>query len=69
MIALVVHELAHGDQLKQNARRPPAALLAWVGPPATTLVTPSTKPWSSTEAEVPDVSRRRQPRLPRKANT
>ena len=70
MIALVVkHELAHRDPMKQDDRRPSSAPLARFGPPVTALVTPSTKPRSSTGAEVPDVSRRRQSRLPRKANT
>ncbi|HUJ64736.1 MAG TPA: hypothetical protein VLX59_04295 [Acidimicrobiales bacterium] len=70
MIALVVkHELAHSDPMRQDDRRPPTAPLALIGPRATTLVTPSTKPRSSTGADVPDVSRRRPSRLPRKAST
>ncbi len=70
MIALVVkHELAHGDPMKQDDRRPPTAPAAEIGPRVTTLVTPGTKPRSFTGADVSDVSRRRQTRLPRKANT
>jgi hypothetical protein len=69
MIALAVkHELAHGDPTKGD-RRPPIAPTTRIEPRTMTLITPSTKPRSSTGADVPDVSRRLQSRLPRKANT
>jgi predicted Zn-dependent protease len=69
MFALVVkHELAHSDPMSQHDRRPPTTSLARIGR-ATTLVTPSTKPRSSKGADVPNVSRRLQSRLPPKANT
>ena len=69
MIALVAkHELAGGDRMMQDDRRPPNEPVARIGPRATTLVTPSTKSGTSTGADVPDVLGRLQSRLPRKAN-
>ncbi len=69
MIALVAkHELAHGDPMKQEDERKqptaPVAQIVWRG---TTPAQRRTKPRSSTGADVSDVSRHRQSRLPRES--
>jgi hypothetical protein len=70
MIALVAkHELAHGDPMKQDGRKRPTAPVAQIGSRGATPAQRWTKPRSSPGADLPDVSRHRQSRLPRKANT
>ncbi len=70
MIAVVAkHELAHGDPMKQDGRRPTTAPVARIGWPAATPAPGWTKPRTSTGTGVPEVPRRGQLHLPRKANT
>jgi hypothetical protein len=69
MIALVVeHEPTHSDPMGQHDRRPPTTSVARIGWRATTAPR-STRPRSSAGADAPNVSRRLQPRVPRKADT
>jgi hypothetical protein len=70
MIALVVkHEPAHSDPMSQHDRRPSTTPVARNGWRATNMARRSTKPRSSTGADLPNMSQRLQSRMPRNADT